>query len=326
MATQIIESIHGAGGPAPSSMWAMVLTGVMRPLAHIHVPVPLPGSHDLLLRVSACGVRRSDTILVGGQVPGARYPIIPGHEVVGDAVQVGHHVQGYSVGDRVGVPRLGWACGKCPACQSGFEHLCRSARLTGQTQDGGMAQYICADYRFCVHLPSGPPASALAPLLCEGATAYRALRVLGEARRIGLYGPAPATGLAVKLARLRGQEALVLHDGSSRATDLDGALVFAPAQDLVRHALEAVVDGGLVVWVDDISDDPVGVAIPLPTRERQARSVAGATRRDVVDLIALVTTSPIQPAVETFQMAAAEEALARLRTGRVTGSVVLLAD
>jgi alcohol dehydrogenase, propanol-preferring len=149
--------------------------------------------------------------------------------------------------------------------------------------------------------------------------------VLGEARRIGLYGPAPATGLAAELARLRGQEALALHDGSSRATDLDGALV-APAQDLVRHALEAVVDGGLVVWVDDVSDDPVGIAIPLPTRERQARSVAGATRRDVVDLIALVTTSPIQPAVETFQMTAAEEALARLRTGRVTGSVVLLAD
>jgi alcohol dehydrogenase, propanol-preferring len=267
-----------------------------------------------------------DRILVDGLLPGARYPIIPGHGVVGDVVEVGYRVQGYWVGDRVGVPRLGWACGKCPACLCGFEHLCRTARLIGLSKDGGMAEYIRADYRFCVHLPSGPPASALAPLLCEGATAYRALRVLGEARRIGIYGPEPATGLAVELARLRGQEALVLHDGSSLAADLDGALVFAPARDLVRHALEAVVDGGLVVWVDDVPDDPAGIAIPLPTRERQARSVAGATRRDVANLISLVTTSPIQPAVETFQMAAAEEALARLQTGRMTGSVVLLAD
>lgn len=324
MATRTSEILGGLDGAAPCSMWATVLSGPGRPLARIHVPVPLPRTHDLLLRVLACGVRQLDRMLIDGLLPGARYPIIPGHEVVGEVVDMGHHVQGFSMGDRVGVSRLGWACGKCQACLRGSEHLCRLSRFTGFTQDGGMAEYVGADYRFSTHLPSGPPVSALAPLLGEGATAYRALRVLREAHRIGLYGSAGATRLAAELAGRRGRKAQILGAGSSIADDLDAALVFWPARDLVREALEAVVDGGLVVWVSEIPDDLDGVPAPLPTRERRLRSVAGATRRDMADLLALVTASPVEPAVEIFPMSAAEEAFARLRTGRATGSVVLV--
>ena len=324
MATQINEIVDGLDVAAPSSMWATLLSGPGRPPARIHVPVPLPRSHDLLLRVLACGLAEPDRMLIDGLVSGARYPIIPGHEVVGEVVDMGHHANGFSVGDRVGVSRLGWACGKCQACLRGSEHLCPLARLTGFTHDGGMAEYMRADYRFCVHLPSGQSVSALAPLLGEGATAYRALRVLGEAQRIGLYGSAGATRLAADLAGLRGRESLTLQGGRSAAADLDAALVFSPAEDLVRDALEAVVDGGLVVWVSEIPGDLVGIAAPLPTRERRVRSVAGATRRDMADLVALVTASPIEPAVEIFPMSEAEEAVARLRTGRTAGSVVLV--
>ena len=324
MATLMNAVVDGLDGAAPSSMWATLLSGPGKPPARLHVPVPMPRTHDLLLRVLACGLAEADRTLIDGLVSVARYPIIPGHEVVGEVVGMGHHAHGFSVGDRVGVSRLGWACGKCQACLRGSEHLCRLARLTGFTQDGGVAEYMRADYRFSVHLPSGPPASALAPLLGEGGTAYRALRVVGEAQRIGFYGSAGATRLAAALAGLRGREALIRQGGSSTAADLDAALVFSPATDLVRDALEAVVDGGLVAWVSEIPDDPVGIAAPLPTRERRVRSVAGATRRDIADLVALVTASPVEPAREIFPMSEAEQAVARLRTGRAAGGVVLV--
>ena len=163
MATQIDEIVDRLDVAAPSSMWATLLSGPGRPPARIHVPVPLPRSHDLLLRVLACGLAEPDRMLIDGLVSGARYPIIPGHEVVGEVVDMGHHSNGFSAGDRVGVSRLGWACGRCQACLRGSEHLCRLARLTGFTHDGGMAEYMRADYRFCVHLPSGQSVSALAP-------------------------------------------------------------------------------------------------------------------------------------------------------------------
>lgn len=322
MAVRTIET--GAVAAPPSSMWAMVLTGPRRPLQHIHVPVPLIGPRDVLVRVSVCGVCQLDRILVDGHLPRAHYPVIPGHEVVGQVVEVGCYVQGFSAGQRVGVPRLGWACSRCQACRSGLEHLCRLARLTGVTENGGLAEYVRADHRFCVHLPSDLPDGALAPLLCEGATAYRALRMLGEARRIGLYGSATSTGLAADLARLRGHEALVPQDGFvPPAGGLDAALVFSPANDLVRNALEAVVEGGMVVWVSDVPGHRASIAVPGLAEEPRVHWVAGATRSDLQDLLALVTTSPVEPAVETFPIAVAEEALARLRTGGATRSVVL---
>lgn len=322
MAMRTIET--SALAAPPSSMCAMVLTGPRRPLQHIHVPVPLIGSRDVLVRVSVCGVCQLDRILVDGHLPSARYPVIPGHEVVGHVVEVGCHVQGFWAGDRVGVPRLGWACGRCQACRRGLEHLCRLAHLIGVTENGGLAEYVRADHRFCVHLPSDLPDGALASMLCEGATAYRALRMLGEARRIGLYGSATATGLAADLARLRGHEALVPQDGGAlTAADLDAALVFSPAKDLVRGALEAVVEGGMVVWVSDVPGHRGSIAVPQLAEERRVHWVAGATRSDLEDLLALVTTSPVDPAVEVFPMAVADEALSRLRTGSAAGSVVL---
>ena len=322
MALRTIET--SALAAPPSSMWAMVLTGPRRRLQHIHVPVPLPAPHEVLVRVSACGVCQLDRILVDGHLARARYPVIPGHEVVGHVVEVGRSVQGFSAGHRVGVPRLGWACGRCKACRRGLEHLCRLARLMGVTDNGGLAEYVRADHRFCVHLPSDLSDGGLAPLLCEGATAYRALRMLGEAQRIGLYGSATATRVAADLARLRGHEALVQHDGCvPTAAALDAALVFSPAKDLVQNALEAVVDGGMVVWVSDVPGHRSSIAVPQVAEERRVHWVAGATRSDLHDLLALLRTSPLEPAVEVFPMAVAEEALARLRTGRAAGSVVL---
>lgn len=322
MATHMVEP--AAETAPPALMWAVVATGPGGPLVRIRVPLPRVGRNDVLLRVSACGICQLDAMLADGVLEGARYPVIPGHAVVGQVVEAGHQVRSLSAGDRVGVPRLGWACGRCPACLRGLEHLCGSARLTGQTHDGGMAEYVRADHRFCVVLPAGPPAGPLAPLLCEGAVAYRALRAVGEAHWIGLYGPAAATGLAADLARLRGREAIAMSEAGERATGLDAALVFAPATDLLRDALESVVDGGLVVWVSGAACDAAGVAVPLLSGERRIRSVAGATRRDLQDLLALAATSPIDPALVLFPMAAAEEALSRLRTGRAPASTVLV--
>ncbi|HKA48099.1 MAG TPA: alcohol dehydrogenase catalytic domain-containing protein [Candidatus Dormibacteraeota bacterium] len=322
MAIETSETIAVAA--PPSSMWAMVLTGSGRALQHIHVPVPLVGPRDLLLRVSACGVCQLDRILVDGQLPRARYPVIPGHGVVGRVVEAGCDVQGFAAGQLVGVPRLGWACGRCQVCRRGLEHLCQSARLIGETDDGGMAEFVRADHRFCVHLPSSVSDGALATMLCEGATAYRALRVVGEAQRIGLYGSATAAGLAADLVRLRGRAALVaLDERITPAVDLDAALVFWPAKDRIRDALEAVVDGGTVVWISHVPNDRAGISVPQLAGERRVRSVTGATRNDVEDLLALVTTSPVEPAMESFPMGGAEEALARLRTGRATAALVL---
>src|SRR5215472_12501101 len=292
----------------PSSMWAMVLTGPRRPLQRIHVPVPLIGPRDVLLRMSACGVCQLDCILVDGHLPRARYPLIPGHGVVGRVVEAGRDVQGFAAGHRVGLPRLGWACGRCQACRRGMEHLCRSARLVGETDDGGMAEYVRADHRFCVQLPSN--------------LSYRALRMLGEAHRIGLYGSPTATRLAADLVRLRGRAPLVAHDGFIPAAVLDAALVFWPEKDCIRDALEAVVEGGMVVWVSHVPGDRAGISVPQLAGERRVRSVSGATRNDVEDLLALVTTSPVEPAMESFPMGGAEEALARLRTGRATAALV----
>ena len=322
MAMRTSETIAVAA--PPSSMWAMVLTGPRRRLQRIHVPVPLIGPRDVLLRVSACGVCQLDRILVDGHLPRARYPVIPGHGVVGRVVEAGRDVQGFAAGDRVGVPRLGWACGRCQVCRRGLEHLCRSARLVGETDDGGMAEYVRADFRFCVHLPSDLSDGALATMLCQGATAYRALRMVGEAHRIGLYGSATATRLAADLVRLRGGAAQVAHHVSvTPAVDLDAAVVFWPAMDRIRDAIEAVVEGGVVVWVSHGPADRAGISLPRLAGERRIRSVTGATRNDIEDLLALVTTAPVEPAVESLPMAVAEEALARLRTGRAAGSLVL---
>src|SRR5215472_5326748 len=193
MGTLTSETGNGLDGATPCSMWATVLPGLGWPPARIHLPVPLPGSHDLLLRVFACDVRELDGMLIDGLLTGARYPIIPGHGVVGEVVDVGHHVHGFSVGEGVGVSRLGWTCGKSQG----------------------------VDYRFCAHLPSGQPVSALAPLMGGGATAYCALRVLGEAQRVGLCGSTGATRQAAQLAGLHGREALTLEGRSSMAADLD---------------------------------------------------------------------------------------------------------
>jgi len=273
--------------------------------------------------VSACGVCQLDCILVDGHLPRARYPLIPGHGVVGRVVEAGCDVQGFAAGHRVGLPRLGWACGRCQACRRGMEHLCRSARLIGETDDGGMAGYVRADHRFCVHLPSNLSDGALATLLCEGAPAYRALRMLGEAHRIGIYGSPTATRLAADLVRLRGRAPLVAHDGYIPPAVLDAALVFWPERDCIRDALEAVVEGGMVVWVSHVPGDRAGISVPQLAGERRVRSVSGATRNDLEDLLALLMTSPVEPAVESFPMALAEEALARLRTGLAAGSLVL---
>jgi alcohol dehydrogenase, propanol-preferring len=291
----------------------------------IRVPVPHIGAEGILLRVRACGLCTMDAALAEGLQPGAQYPVIPGHAVVGEVVEYGRDVRGFSVGDRVGAPRLAWACGHCRTCLRGLEHLCRARELNGLTVDGGLAEYVRVDHRFCFHLPRGAPDAALAPLLCEGAIGHRAMRMVDGAQRVGLYGAGPVAALAAQVGRRRGHQ-IRMPDGGGASGSLDAAVVLGPAKDVVRAALQAVVEGGRVVWVSELPNETAGIAVPLLAGEREILSVAGAGRRDVAEVLALSETAPLDPVVETFRMGAAEEALARLRSGGATATVVVVAD
>lgn len=323
--TQQVEEVS-VTSPVDGFMWAMVQAYPRGHLMRIHVPVPDVRPHDLLIQVTACGICELDRSLMDGLLRPATRGVIPGHEVVGRVVDRGHHVTGFSVGDRVGVPRLGWACGSCSSCRRGLEHLCDDARLTGQTVNGGMAEYLAADYRFCVHLPGDEPDTSIAPLLCNGAMAFRALQAVGEAQRIGVYGKGAGAGLAARLAELRGREVFTWREreaGAACPESLDAALVFAPSQDLFADALRAVTDGATVVWVSTTPLQTVTVSCALLVGERLVRSVAGFTRQDLRELLAFAATVPIRPDVEVAPLVAVEEELARIATGRARGSAVL---
>jgi propanol-preferring alcohol dehydrogenase len=325
----------------------MVLERIGAPLALRDVADPQPAAGQVLLRVRACGVCRTDLHIVDGELEAPSLPLVIGHQIVGTVVARGPGASRFPVGARVGVPWVGWTCGRCGYCLGRRENLCDNARFTGLHIDGGYAELTVADERYCFEIPAGLNDAAAAPLLCGGAIGYRALVLagpLGEARRLGFYGFGSAAHLVAQVALFQGREVYAFTRPADRAGQdfarglgarwaggsddpppepLDAALIFAPVGALVPAALRAVRKGGTVVCAGiHMSDIP-----SFPYRdlwnERAIRSVANLTRRDCEELLALAPRVPIRASVRTFALEQANEALAALRAGEIEGSAVV---
>lgn len=325
-------------------MRAMVLEGPHSPLTLRERDPPEPGPGQVLLKVRACAVCRTDLHVVDGDLPGIRHPIVPGHEVVGVVAACGPGVA-LEEGTRLGLPWLGWACGHCSFCNAGQENLCDTARFTGYQLDGGYADYVVADARFCLPIPGSLDDVHAAPLLCAGLIGYRALRMCGDARRIGLYGFGAAAHLVAQAALFEGRQCLAfVRPGDASAIafalelgcawaggsdeqppePLDAAIIFAPVGSLVPTALAAVRKGGGVVCGGIHMSDIPSFPYSLLWGERSIRSVANLTRADGVEFMRLAARMPLRVEVETFRLTEANEALARLRRGELTGAAVLV--
>jgi propanol-preferring alcohol dehydrogenase len=326
-------------------MKAMVLERPGEPLRDTERPVPSAGPAQALLRVKACGVCRTDLHVVDGELPDLGRPVVPGHQIVGVVEAVGSGVEGLAVGQRVGVPWLGWTCGACRFCLSGRENLCREARFTGYHTDGGFAEHAVADARYCFPIPEGYPDLQAAPLLCAGLIGYRSLVVAGDGERLGLYGFGAAAHIVIQVARHQGRrvfaftrpgdreaQAFALSLGAAWAGEsgapppepLDAAILFAPAGELVPMALRAVDRGGTVVCAGIHMSDIPSFPYRILWEERVVRSVANLTRKDGEEFLALAPTIPVRTEVEAFPLSRANEALDRLRGGRVRGAAVLV--
>lgn len=328
-----------------ASMRAMILEAPGQPLRLAELPVPEPGPGRLLIRVEACGVCRTDLHLVDGELPNPALPIIPGHEIVGRVAALGAGVAGFRLGQRAGVPWLGWTCGQCAFCASGRENLCDEARFTGYQIPGGYAEYTVADARYCFPLPEAGEAAALAPLLCAGLIGYRALALVGQARRVGLYGFGAAAHIVAQVLRFQGREfyaftrggdvesqafarslgsAWAGSAGEAPPAKLDAALIFAPVGTLVPAALSHLEKGGAVVCAGIHMSDIPAFPYALLWGERQVRSVANLTRRDGEEFLTLAPRVPVRTEVHPFPLAQANDALARLRRGAIQGAAVLV--
>jgi alcohol dehydrogenase, propanol-preferring len=307
------------------------------------MPVARPG--EVLVRVHACGVCRTDLHVVDGELPDVEVPRVPGHEIVGTVEQAGEGVTGVQIGDRVGIPWLGYTDGTCEYCRSGRENLCRRARFTGYQIDGGYAEYAVADARYVFKLPDAYSDVEAAPLLCAGLIGYRAYRMAGDGRRIGIYGFGAAAHIIAQVARHDGREVYAFTSpgdvaaqqfarslgatwaGSSTERPpelLDAAIIFAPVGPLVPRALRQTTPGGVVVCAGiHMSDIP-----SFPYRdlweERTVRSVANLTRRDAQEFLALAPSVPVRTHVRSYELGRANEALSDLRHGRLEGAAVLV--
>ena len=314
------------------------------PLRLERVGEPRPGEGEVLIQVSVCGLCRTDLHVVDGELTDPKLPLIPGHQVVGRVVGKGGGVEGLAEGARVGVPWLGWSDGTCRYCREGRENLCDRARFTGYTLDGGFATYMVADQRACLALPEGYEDLHVAPLLCAGLIGYRSLRLAGDAPRIGIYGFGAAAHIVTQVAIHRGQRVFAFtRRGDTAAQDfaramgaswagstdeappdeLDAAIIFAPAGELVPVALSHVVKGGTVVCGGIHMSDIPSFPYSLLWGERVIRSVANLTHQDGVDFLALAPKIPIHTEVEVYPLTAANDALSRLRAGEVRGAAVL---
>jgi alcohol dehydrogenase, propanol-preferring len=320
----------------------MVLDAPGRPLRAAEVSAPEPGKGEVLLEVAACGVCRTDLHVLDGELPDPRLPLVPGHQIV---ARVASEAERFAPGERVGVPWLGWTCGVCRYCRSGRENLCDRARFTGYQRDGGYAQRAVADERFCFPIPTGYPDLQAAPLLCAGLIGYRALGFAGDAERLGLYGFGAAAHIVSQVARHQGRrifaftragdeagQRFALEQGAEWAgeadasppEELDAALIFAPAGELVPAALRAVAKGGVVVCGGIHMSDIPSFPYELLWGERTLRSVANLTRADGEEFLELAPQVPVRTEVEAFPLERANEALERLRAGRVRGAAVVV--
>jgi len=317
-------------------MKAMVLEAPGRPLEPRDLPDPEPGPGHVLVDVRACSVCRTDLHILDGDLPDPKLPLIPGHQVVGTVLAAGAGVDGVEPGDVVGVPWLGWTCGTCRYCATGRENLCADARFTGYHLDGGFAERLIADARFCLPVPSGFEPVDAAPLLCAGLIGYRALRFTGDAHRVGLYGFGNAARLVAQVAIHQGREVVAFTrpgdvdaqrlarergcawagDSTERPPEpLDAAIVFAAVGDLVPLALAAVAPGGSVVCAEIHMSDIPSFAYHLLWRERVLRSVANLTRADGVEFLGLAAEIPLRTDPEVFPLDRANEAVATARGG-----------
>lgn len=328
---------------SPSSK-CMRLHGAGTQLVAETRPLPVPQAGQLLLRVHACGVCRTDLHVVDGDLPFLGAPLVPGHEIVGEVVARGEGVS-VPLGIRLGVPWLGWTCGQCQFCLLGEENLCDRARFTGYHLDGGYAEHVVADARYCFELPPEIDNAHAAPLLCAGLIGYRSWCFARNAQRLGIYGFGAAAHIVAQVARWHGQEVyaftrpgdvdaqqFALHLGSTWAggsdqeppVQLDAAIIFASVGALVPVALRALRKGGTLVCGGIHMSDIPAMPYSLLWGERTIRSVANLTRRDGVEFLALAGRIPIETHVETFALADANDALGRLRSGALTGAAVLL--
>jgi len=322
----------------------MVFTGVGARLQEVELPQPQPRAGELRLSVHACGICRTDLHVIDGELTEPKLPLVLGHQIVGTVLELGPGVTRFQPGQRVGVPWLGWTCGRCLYCRSGRENLCDNARFTGYTIDGGFAEETVADERYCFPLPEGYPDVQAAPLLCAGLIGYRSLRLAGEAHVVGLYGFGASAHIICQVARWQGRRVFAFTQpgdeqsqefarslgaewaGSSleRSPEpLDAAIIFAPAGELIPVALASVAKGGSVVCAGIHMSEIPAFSYDLLWEERSVRSVANLTRADGEEFMALAPQVPVQTDVETFPLHAADEALARLRSGAVNGAVVL---
>jgi alcohol dehydrogenase, propanol-preferring len=326
-------------------MHAQVLTEARRPLVAMELPTPRPGRQQVLIAVHACAVCRTDLHVVDGELLDPKLPLVIGHEIVGVVVEKGDAVDRFAVGDRVGVPWLGWTCGVCEFCRSGRENLCDRALFTGYQIDGGYAELTIADQRYCFTIDARYGDVEAAPLMCAGLIGYRSLRLAGDARSIGIYGFGAAAHLVAQLARHQGRRLFAFtRPGDTAAQDfarrigaewagdstmappepLDAALIFAPVGPLVPAALAAVKKGGTVVCGGIHMSDIPSFSYRILWEERVLRSVANLTRRDAEEFLRLAPEARVKAETVTYPLARANDALSDLRAGRLQGAAVLV--
>jgi propanol-preferring alcohol dehydrogenase len=325
-------------------MRAMVLERQREPLRPATLPDPEPGPGQVLISVSACGVCRTDLHIVDGDLTRPKLPLVPGHQIVGTVVGAGEGAERFSIGERVGVPWLGWTCGECRYCTSGRENLCDRARFTGYDVDGGYAELTAADERYCFPVPEDLPDEGAAPLLCAGLIGYRALRLLGDAERIGFYGFGASAHILCQVAVHQGRRVFAFtragdDEGLAFARELgaewtgfsedappeqlDGAIVFAPVGALMTTALRASAKGARIVSAGIHMSDIPSFPYEQLWGERSLGSVANLTRRDGEELLELAPRIPIRTTVEAFPLTSADEALDAIRSGHLHGAAVL---
>ncbi len=326
-------------------MHAMVLEAPRQPLVARSVPIRDPGPEEVRVRVAACAVCRTDLHVVDGELPDPKLPLIPGHEIVGRIERLGQAVQRFQIGDRIGIPWLGWTCGQCRYCRSNRENLCEQARFTGYTLDGGYAELTLAHADFCYHLPEAFDDVSAAPLLCAGLIGYRSLRKAGDAQRLGIYGFGAAAHIVAQIARFQEREVFAFtRPGDAKAqafarrlgavwsggsdepapAKLDAAIIFAPAGALVPAALRAIDKGGVVVCGGIHMSDIPSFPYRELWQERTLCSVANLTRSDAQEFFQMITHLPLRTETETFRLDQANFALSRLRSGQLTGAAVLV--
>ncbi|HEX3857423.1 MAG TPA: zinc-dependent alcohol dehydrogenase family protein [Verrucomicrobiae bacterium] len=328
-------------------MRAMVLHSVNTLLRETELPTPQPMDGQVLVHISACAVCRTDLHVVNGELPKPKLPLIPGHEIIGRIAELGNGVERFKRNDRVGISWLGWTCGECAYCRSGRENLCDRAKFTGYTLDGGYAEYVVADARFCFLIPDIYSDAEAAPLLCAGLIGYRSLGQTGDARRLGIYGFGAAAHIITQVALFQGRQIFAFTrpgdvaaqqfarslgatwSGDSNTLPpepLDAAIIFAPAGELVPQALRAVTKGGTVVCGGIHMSDIPSFPYELLWHERKICSVANLTRRDGEEFLALAPRVLVRTTIQTFPLVEANEALTKLRNGKLQGAAVLLVD